>query len=262
MNLKQYIAESERVYNYRLKSVIPLDDDAMDRLETAILKYQPIDITRPIKTMLQKNPLDFPNVFAAEVFICDITLGLPASSYVLQNEIRTALHTTETNIVVRGYNDPTEIETNRLNTMAELDSDAREQGLEPRSILTDPNYGEFQEPEKELYGNSYNSKFLNYLRKIEKEDEDKHKVDAHNSLFSWMDLPKSDVIDDDGAHNKDIKDAPTVGDAKGETIDTGASNHGNMSDHKKTYKRLYGKNGLRMKDTIVSKDVDTLKAPK
>lgn len=262
MNLKQYIAETERVYNYRLKSVIPLDDEAMDRLETAILKYQPIDITRPIKTMLQKNPLDFPNVFAAEVFICDLTLGLPASSYVLQNQIRTALHTSASNIVVRGYNDPTEIETNRLNAMAELDADARDKGLEPRSVLTDPNYGEFQSTDKELYGNAYNSKFLNYLRKVQKEDEDSHKVDAHNSLFSWMDLPKSDVADDNNAYNKDIKDAPTIGNAKGDTVDTSASNSGSMSDNKKTYKRLYGKNGIRMKDSILTKDTDTLKAPK
>jgi len=262
MNLKQYIAEAERVYNYRLKSVLPLDDAAMDRLETAILKYQPLDITRPIKTMLQKNPLDFPNVSAAEIYMCDLTLGLPASSYALQNEIRVALGTPDSHIVVRGYNDPTEVETNRLNTMAELDADARDNGLEPRGLLTDPHYNEADPVNSELYGNSYNSKFLNYLRKVEKEDADKNKVDAQNSLFSWMDLPKADVADDDGEYNKNIKDAPTVGNKNGETINTGASNQGNMVDNKRTYKRLYGKNGLRSKDTVMSKEVDTLKAPK
>ena len=262
MNFKQYIAESERVYNYRLKTVIPLDDEAMDRLETAILKYQPVDISRPVKTMLQKNPLDFPNVSAAEIYICDLTLALPASSYIIQNEIRTALDAIDSHVIVRDYNDPTEVESERLVALSDMDAEAREDGLSPRGLLTDPHYNEASPKTPDLYGGNYNSKFLNYLRKVEKEEAETRKVDATNSLFSWMDLPKQDVPDDDGAYNKNIAGAPTLGNSNGEFLDTGASHSGAMVDNKRSYKRLYGKNGERSKNKMLTREVDTLKAPK
>lgn len=91
MNLKHYIAETERTYTYKLKTICQLDDYAMDRIEQVCLKYQPIDISRPRKLMMQKAPLDFNNVDAAEVWVVDFEFGLPVSSYVLGEEIRYAL---------------------------------------------------------------------------------------------------------------------------------------------------------------------------
>ena len=259
MDLKSYIAETERVYNYRVRTVCILDDDAMDRLERSILKYCPVDITRPRKLMLQSNPLDFTNVHdAAEVYVTDLVLSLPASSYVLTQEIRKALAAVDGHVIVRGYNDPNEVESERLVAAAELAAEAGKDGLTRQALLTDPNYSEATTP-PELYGDGYNAKFLDYLRTVQKDRQDANHVDPENSLFSWLDMPKSEA-GDEGEFNKDIEGAPRLGKAGGPTNpDDLQSNQGNLTDRKRSYKRLYGKKGVR---TLLAKDMDTTKDPK
>lgn len=255
MDLKSYIAETERVYRYRVKTVAVLDDYAMDRLERTIMKYDPVDISRPRKLMMQKAPLDFTTVDAAEIYVTDLTLALPASSYVLQKELGKVLGLPETHIIVRGYNDPTEIENERLVAGAELNAEAIEKGMKPEALLNDSEYSEAQQT-GELYGDAYNAKFLDYLKGVQKEREAESKVDAPNALFKWLDMPQNDVADDAGGFNANVEPA------KGGENDGGEqtpSNQGNLTDRKRNYKRLYGKNGTR---TVLSRDVDTTKDPK
>src|SRR4051812_48767558 len=117
MDLKKYIAESERSYNYRLKTIVELDDDAMDRIERIAMKYQPLSLSRPRATMLQSNPLDFTNISeipVTQVWIVDMELALPVSSYALGQEIRRSLACHERYVIVRGANDPTEVESERI----------------------------------------------------------------------------------------------------------------------------------------------------
>lgn len=259
MNLKQYIAETERKYNYRLKSVEPLDDDAMDRIERVAMKYQPIDISRPKKTMMQSNPLDFPNVDSAEVWIVDLEFGLPASPYVIAREIHFALDCPEKFIVVLGLNDPSAIETGRLNAEQEMKDEAEKLGLKPSGLLNDPTYSEVTTP-TDLYGKVHNQKFLDALRTVQKERDEKSKIDAPNPLFKWMDMPDQEKTDE-GLYNADIPDAPSLGKAGKPSKEpiSGVSNSGALTDHARTYKRQYGKNGER---TMLSREVDTAKDPK
>jgi hypothetical protein len=258
MDLKQYIAESERTYTYRLKTIVPLDDYAMDRIERVCMKYQPLDISKPRKTLMQKNPLDFTNIDAAEVWIVDLEFAQPASSYALGQEVRHALGVPENNVIVRGSNDPTEVESERLVASEEIAAEAKEQGLTPSGLLTDPTYSEVT-PGADLYGKVHNEKFLDYLRTVQKEREAKSRVDAPNPLFRWMDMPEA-TPDDDGAYNADIPNAPRIGKAgKDAKPDETVSDKGILTDRKRTYKRQYGKDGER---TTLSRSVDTTKDPK
>jgi hypothetical protein len=254
---KKYIAETERSYNYRLKTVAKLDDEAMDRIERIVMKYQPLEISEPRKTMLQKNPLDFTNVDAAEVWIVDLTLGLPASGYVLGEEIRHSLGVPENQVIVRGSNDPTEVESERLNAAAEIGEEAAKLGLKPSGLLTDPTYSEVT-PSSNLYGKVHNEKFLDYLRTVQKEREENAKIEPASPLFKWMDMPKQETHDD-GLYNADIADAPRLGKAGPKTDGSDASREGNLDSRKQTYKRQYGKTGER---TMLSRTVDTTKDPK
>jgi len=257
MSLKQYIAETERTYTYRLKTIVPLDDYAMDRIERICMKYQPLDISRPRKTLLQKNPLDFTNIDAGEVWIVDLEFGLPASGYVLGQEVRHALGVPENHVIVRGSNDPTEVESERLNAADEIGEEAKEKGLKPSGLLTDPTYSEVT-PAADLYGKVHNEKFLDYLRTVQKEREEKSKVDAPNPLFKWMDMPKQET-EDEGLYNADIPDAPRLGKAGDGKPDEGVSDKGILTDRKRTYKRQYGADGER---TMLSRTKDTTKDPK
>ena len=258
MDLKKYITESERHYNYRLKTICSLDDYAMDWVERVLLKYLPVDISKPRKTILQKNPLDFKNVRAAEVWIVDITTALPASAYVLGQEIQLALGVPENHVIVRGANDPNEVESERLVAAAEIALDAAAKGLTPDALLNDPDYEEAEVPD-ELYGDKYNGKFLGYLRTVQKEREAKQKVDAPNAKFGWLNMPGQDVADDNGEFNANIDGAPGIGQPgpKPEIHNQGTT--GALTDVKREYKRLYGKNGTRV---VASRTMDTTKDPK
>jgi hypothetical protein len=253
MKLQDYIAETQKVYSYRLKTIFPMDDDVMDKIEQVCLRYSVVDLTKPIKTILQKNPLDFQNTKAAEVYMVDLTFKMPASSYVLAQEFRVALGAPENSVIVKGLNDPTEVENEHISALDDMDAEAKRLGMKQSGLLNDPTYSEVTTP-TDLYGAVHNQKFLDVLRAVQKEREAAQKIDAPNALFKWMDLP--DQVDaDDMAYNKDIKDAPKLGDAskaeKGNL--NGVSNAGNLTDVNRVYKRQYGKDG---KVTMMSRKVN------
>ena len=256
MNLHQYINESERTYHYRIKTVVELSDDAMDRLERVLMKHCPVDIKRPRKTMLQKHPMDFTTVEAAEVYIVDVELGVPASPYVLHKELCKSMGVNGDHLNVRGYNEPSEIENERLAAHTEMDEEASAAGLEQTSLLLDPNY-ENGEEAQELAGDGYTKKFLSYLRKVQEEKPTQKKVDAPHPLSVWKDQPKQETTDE-GEYNANIDGAPTLGKA-GDGPDIETSNQGNLTDRKRTYKRQYGKDGS---SKMLKRDVDTQKDPK
>jgi hypothetical protein len=190
MSIKTYIAEAERRYHFRVKTVVPLTDKEMDRIELAVAKYQPIEVGRPKKTMLQKHPLDFRDIENSEVYIVDMVLALPASPYVLQQDIRQNLNIPEKYVVVRGDNEPIEIEGERLAALAEIEAEAKKRGLKPAPVLGDPDYKEVESEVGTIYyGDGYNSAFLAYLTKVRSERMET-RVDPPNPLFKWLDLPK------------------------------------------------------------------------
>jgi hypothetical protein len=259
MNFKQYVDEATSFYNYRIKTICILDDNAMDWLERVVLKYDPVDISKPRKLMLQKAPLDFTNVpVGSEVWMVDIQTALPVSSYVLQKELQLALGLPETHVVVRGANDPVEIENERKNAEDEIDKEAAAKGMTRDALLNDPDYTEADHDTPELYGDDYNGRLLGYLRTVQKEREGDQKIDAPNAKFGWLNMPKPDVADDNGAYNSDIAGAPTIG-QPGDGQDLPTAPQGNLSGHKRTYRRLYGKDGAR---STISRDMDTTKDPK
>jgi len=159
---RNYIQEQEKVYSLRLKFATPIDDEDVNWIERVLQKYVLLDITTPTKTIRQRHPLDFSGVQNAEVWIVDIKCGLPVSSYILKRELQLALNISENFIVVRGENDPLEIETQRLNALDDIDDEATDRKLSPASRLsTNSEYdkderGDLKEP---VYGNEYNSNF-------------------------------------------------------------------------------------------------------
>jgi hypothetical protein len=256
MNLRQYIAESTQTYHYRVKTTEPLDDASLDKIERVILKYDPIGISEVRKTIFQKNPLDFADVSNAEIYIVDLEFSLPASVSVLQNDIRTALGVAEKMVVVRGWNDPTEIETQRLNAKDEMDEEAKKDGLTQKAALESPHYEDAPDTKTDLYGTERNSRFLNYLASIEKERKEKMKVDPKSPLFSWMDMP-DETEADNAKFNADIKDAPKLGDAKGDMPDDDLGVRGIETDEGKKYRRIYKKNG---KEIVINKQAPSFKS--
>jgi hypothetical protein len=195
---KDYLIESSKEYECRLKTVHPLDDTAMKSLEQCIQKYHILDISKPRKTILQDTPLDFPNVQNKEVYIVDFKTALPYSSYVLQQEIRAIWNIPEEYIVIRNFNEPIEIESEKLLADKEINAAAEKKNLIKNSLLsTDPVYPVEEQgmDGSNFYGNEYNNNFLNQLAKVKAERKE-NRVEPKAPLFSWLEYPKTELEKD------------------------------------------------------------------
>lgn len=229
VNLRDYLARAERTYNYRIKAVIPLNDAVMDVIERLLAPYLPKKIGRVNKTIFHKNPLDFQNVVVgAEVYSVDISLGLPISGYAIGTEIVRALKIPDKFVIVRGENDPTELETERLNAEAEMDEEAEKEGLVRDALL---NHGDYPEVAAksgdEYYGDKYNGRLLSYMKKAQ-EDREQEAVKPPKP-FEYL-TPKSDADTTDFNDGIDgVKPATTTGERPAGTLD----------DVRRLAKRLY-----------------------
>jgi len=160
-----YVAEVKTDYKYVLKfAVTEMTDGMIDMLEAALSKYDLKEASAFKKTLIQENPLDFPNVKNMPVFICDLTLGYPASLDFLRVFICNTLGLSPEVVAVYSSNDPRQIETDLY-----IDRNSPEFKSKYKTRL-----GSFHEPvdgEGEGYGDKYNVTFLKELEKVRKERE-------------------------------------------------------------------------------------------
>lgn len=241
MDFKQYLAESEKTYCYRIKTVGQIDKSHLSQIEKYLQRYNLKTISKITKTILQSNPMDFASVQNAEVFIVDIETGLPISSYILGRELAGLLKLPEDYLVVRGENDPLEIQNDMYRQSQEISDRMSGKGQEQSSLLdVDSDYpaAEKTADGSNYYGNEYNEKFLGYLRDISKIEAEKRKVEPKDSLFGWLDIPKesNDPSQDTSDFNKNIKKPePSEKLGFGEIIRVG--NKGNYEDEGKVVKK-------------------------
>jgi hypothetical protein len=211
MQIKQYLAEAEKQYHLRLKTIVPLDDAAMDRIEMTVAKYLPLFISKPKKTIIQRQPLEFPNVQNAEIYIVDLSFALPAAPHVIRDDIRKALSTTDEMVFVRNQAEPGELETERLNALADIEAEAMLKGLQRVGVLGDPDYNEADGMDNSaMFGNAYNTAFLSYLSAVQKERADRV-IKVANAPFKWLALKNDLSSEQDVADfNADVAGAPKV----------------------------------------------------
>lgn len=208
----EHLLESDREYHFRIKTIEKLDDELMVKLERILSKYELRDITGPSKTIVQNHPLDFYDISNAEVYIVDATLGVPQSSYILQQEIRAALGISENYVVVRGDNEPLEIETQRRMMDKDIRDEAEKKSFKKSSLLdTEEIYPESEHSidGSTFYGNEYNSRFLNALAQVSASRKEGIE-EPEEGLFDWLNhaIGDKDVLADDNTFNNDIEDAP------------------------------------------------------
>lgn len=239
--IKKYLLEAEKQYHLRLKTLVPLDDEAMDRIEMALAKYQPLSISRPSKTIMQRQPLDFPNVDFGEVYIIDMSFGMPASPNVLRADVRKVLDAPENYVFVRNRNEPGEWQTEMLNAIADIEAEAAKKGLTLLAALDDTDYNDADHDQPQLAGNAYNHALLGYLASVEKEREDAV-VRVTSAPFNWLDLPDrkdQEPVQDDANFNAGIKDAPQVAPSPVSKPPVNLSIFGSLDASARTVRRTY-----------------------
>ena len=105
---KDYLTESAKSYDYKIKVAGPVADDFANKMETALQKFEVAKMSAGKKTPIMTLPLDFPALSNEQVTIFDVTTNYPASQRVMHEYLSDILRVPATHIVVRKPGEPTE----------------------------------------------------------------------------------------------------------------------------------------------------------
>lgn len=103
-SFKEYLAESKKTYDFKIKVVGDLPEKFESTLKTSLGKFGVATINHS-KTPIQKVPLDFPNVDNQDVHIYEVSLNYPVIPPVLRNYVMEKTGVPIANIVVRNSKD-------------------------------------------------------------------------------------------------------------------------------------------------------------
>lgn len=84
ISLKTYIAESVRSYNYTIKIAGEVDKNFIDLFKYNLNKFDPIKISDPTTTPVQKDPYGFPGLTNQPITIIKAEFRYPATEPMIQ----------------------------------------------------------------------------------------------------------------------------------------------------------------------------------
>lgn len=145
-SFKQYLAESDKTWDFCIKTVHELTDEQCDRIENHLMKYDSKGLSGVRKTMLQSAPRDFPQHRGYEVYMYDFSTSRVATAFQIQNEISKMLGMKDGVLKVKGE--------------GEVDVDEKEEHFPPKEV-----------PAKDISGDEYNANLIKDLLKLRKEKE-------------------------------------------------------------------------------------------
>lgn len=83
-SLKQFIVESIHTYNYTIKIAGNVDKNFLDLFKFNLKKFDPIKISDPVSTPIQKDPYGFPDLQNEPVHIIKAEFRYPATEPMIQ----------------------------------------------------------------------------------------------------------------------------------------------------------------------------------
>ena len=105
---KDYLTESAKSYDYKIKVAGELEEGFANKLESALAKFEVAKMSTGKKTPIMTMPLDFPRLSNEQVTIFDVTTNYPASQRVMHEYLSDILRIPATHLVIRKPGEPTE----------------------------------------------------------------------------------------------------------------------------------------------------------
>ena len=105
---KDYLTESTKSYDYKVKVAGTIADDFKNRMETALQKFELAKMSAGKKTPIMTLPLDFPQLSNESVTIFDVTTNYPVAVNTLKEYLADYMNMNSSLIVVRKPGEPTE----------------------------------------------------------------------------------------------------------------------------------------------------------
>ena len=182
MNLKNVLQESfKKEYSYRVKLAADCTDEHMNMLEKILQKYDLVSIAEFKRTPIQENPTEFVRHkgtrFTSEVCSTDVVIRYPINSRILEVYIAANLGIDHDRVLAYDVKDPRRIESDMAAARVENDLDrdprAEDSALAQEDMSHQP-YDAAVEVSEDiedltLFGEEYNAKFLDMLKKIRAE---------------------------------------------------------------------------------------------
>ena len=207
-SLSDYILTNGKPRFYRLKTILPITPDVLNTIKFELERYRLVDITKPIRGIIQPNPQEFPGLARnVNVWHVDFSIEVPESSLALAEFITSALKAAPGSIIIRQENDPLESDFKALSLRDEIMKDIKEKG--EKSLPGDPNYSEIPVYAKEhLAGPEQAMHLLRSLANDSKKN--RNIITKRKDDYSGMDLPDFERM---AESDEDIHAVPQWGDA-------------------------------------------------
>ena len=156
--LKEYLAESKKVYSFKIKVAGDLPESFQENLKQSLERCKVIKLEKIKSTPIQALPLDFPTMKNVEVHMFEVMCEYPITAPEISSDLK-AMGLREECYRVRNSMEP-----------SEQDQVTRNEILNPDGLLNDASYKEgINVKHKEYFGDDFNKSFLKDLEKSAKQ---------------------------------------------------------------------------------------------
>lgn len=177
---KEYMAEVDSGHDYIFKTVLPLDERAIDRIKYFFSQYDLLEMSPPTQTPVQREPLEFYDMNNMAVWIIKFKLRMPIAKDIASCTLADMFGVPRKYFVIRGEGDPIELEQKKIATDEEI-----EQNDSYDVRLLDPEYKDApafeDDAEDGCFGDEYNTAMLSRIQKVRAEF--KTELDAQSKKF-------------------------------------------------------------------------------
>ena len=108
-SFKEYLTESKRVYDFKIKIAGECPDDCASKIKTILDEYKVESCSEGKQTPIQETHFDFPSLNNIEVTSFDVCVAYPTTSTQLQALLAEKLRLSSANVIVRNPLEEAEI---------------------------------------------------------------------------------------------------------------------------------------------------------
>jgi hypothetical protein len=139
----EYLAESKKVYSFKVGVAGELPEHFEDMMETGLQKFGVGKMSTGKKTPIQERPLDFPQLENMEVTYYEVDLMYPTTSRVLQEYLGSVCSVPQSHIIVRNPNEPqeeyqeekTDAEYTAMLTQEDMGGESAQENAGPNRVM-------------------------------------------------------------------------------------------------------------------------------
>jgi len=109
---KEYLMESKKVYEFKIKIAHDVDTNCSDTIKLALNQYKVESCSTGKRTPIQETQIDFPEKKNISVTVFDVSLAYPATSSQIREAIADKLNLSLCCVKVRNLQEEAEMELN------------------------------------------------------------------------------------------------------------------------------------------------------